>query len=82
MNDLVVEMFLPFAQITGTNILFLVGGLALVVGIVVIGIVFMVYGNLFLQSYMAGADVTLPSLIGMGFRQVNPRLIVKAKIMV
>ncbi len=81
MNDLVVEMFLPFAQITGTNILFLVGGLALVVGIVVIGIVFMVYGNLFLQSYMAGADVTLPSLIGMGFRQVNPRLIVKAKIM-
>ncbi|MCH2129809.1 MAG: flotillin-like protein FloA [Pirellulaceae bacterium] len=74
-------MFLPFAQITGTNILFLVGGLALVVGIVVIGIVFMVYGNLFLQSYMAGADVTLPSLIGMGFRQVNPRLIVKAKIM-
>ena len=81
MNDLVAEMFLPFAQITGTNILFLVGGLALVVGIVVIGIVFMVYGNLFLQSYMAGADVTLPSLIGMGFRQVNPRLIVKAKIM-
>ena len=81
MNDLVAEMFLPFAQITGTNILFLVGGLALVVGIVVIGIVFMVYGNLFLQSYMAGADITLPSLIGMGFRQVNPRLIVKAKIM-
>lgn len=81
MNDLVAEMFLPFAQITGTNILILFGGLALVVGIVVIGIVFMVYGNLWLQSYMAGADITLPSLIGMGFRQVNPRLIVKAKIM-
>ena len=54
MNDLVAEMFLPFAQITGTNILILFGGLALVVGIVVIGIVFMVYGNLWLQSYMAG----------------------------
>ena len=41
----------------------------------------MVYGNIWLQAYMSSADVTLLSLIGMGFRQVNPRIIVAAKIM-
>ena len=39
------------------------------------------YGNLWLQAFMARADISILSLIGMGFRQVNPRLMVKAKIM-
>jgi uncharacterized protein YqfA (UPF0365 family) len=39
------------------------------------------YGKLWFQAYMSGADVTIWSLIGMGFRQVNPRVIVIAKIM-
>ena len=39
------------------------------------------YGKVWFQAYMSSADVALLSLIGMGFRQVNPRVIVKAKIM-
>ena len=54
---------------------------ALVVFAGIGGIVAMVYGNLWLQAYMAGADISILSLVGMGFRQVSPRLIVKAKIM-
>ncbi len=52
--------------------------------VVVIGfillVVMMIYGNLWLRAYMSGADVRLSSLIGMGFRKVNPRVIVDAKI--
>jgi uncharacterized protein YqfA (UPF0365 family) len=47
----------------------------------VFGIAAMVYGNIWVQAYMSSADVSLLSLIGMGFRQVNPRIIVAAKIM-
>lgn len=39
------------------------------------------YGALWFQAYMSGADVSVISLIGMGFRQVKPSLIVTAKIM-
>jgi uncharacterized protein YqfA (UPF0365 family) len=39
------------------------------------------YGKLWFQAYMSGADVSLPSLVGMTFRQVNPRVIVTAKVM-
>lgn len=38
------------------------------------------YGNLWFQAYMSGADVKILSLVGMGFRQVSPRVIVAAKI--
>lgn len=41
----------------------------------------MLYGNLWLQAYMCKADVSIASLVGMGFRNVNPRIIVPAKIM-
>jgi len=44
-------------------------------------IVAMTYGKLWFQAYMSSADVTLLSLIGMGFRQVNQRVIVTAKVM-
>jgi uncharacterized protein YqfA (UPF0365 family) len=48
----------------------------------VMSIAFATYGKLWFQAYMSGADVSMLSLIGMGFRQVNSRLIVQAKIMV
>jgi uncharacterized protein YqfA (UPF0365 family) len=38
------------------------------------------YGSIWFQAYMSGAEVKLLSLIGMGFRQVSPRVIVAAKI--
>ena len=60
-----------------------------VVGVIIFAVIFvgifgiaaMVYGNIWIQAYMSSADVSLLSLIGMGFRQVNPRIIVSAKIM-
>ena len=39
------------------------------------------YFSLWLQAYMSNARVSPFSLVGMGLRQVNPRIIVDAKIM-
>ena len=47
----------------------------------VLVIVMVGYGNLWFQAYMSGADVSMLSLMGMSFRQVDARLIVRAKIM-
>jgi uncharacterized protein YqfA (UPF0365 family) len=51
--------------------------LFLFVAVIVVG----TYGKLWFQAYMSSADLSLLSLIGMGFRQVNPRVILTAKIM-
>ena len=56
-----------------------IGFLALVV--IVLAIVVLIYGKLWFQAYMSSADVSLLNLVGMGFRQVNPRVIVTAKVM-
>ncbi len=53
----------------------------LIMFIMAVTIVVFVYGKLWFQAYMSGADVTIVSLVGMGFRQVNSRVIVTAKIM-
>jgi uncharacterized protein YqfA (UPF0365 family) len=58
-------------------------------GIVVLAVLFLLvtlivvatYGKVWFQAYMSSADVSILSLVGMGFRQVNPRVIVTAKIM-
>ena len=58
-------------------------------GLVVFAILFIIvsliviaaYGKLWFQAYMSSADVNILSLVGMGFRQVNTRTIVTAKIM-
>lgn len=44
-------------------------------------IVLLVYGKLWFQAYMSRANVSLMSLVGMTFRQVDARTIVQAKIM-
>ena len=54
---------------------------ALIMAAVVVAIVFFIYGKLWFQAYMSGADIAIVSLIGMSFRQVNSRVIVNAKIM-
>ena len=56
-------------------VLGIVGLFALFVGWMV-----MSYGKLWFQAFMSKADIKLLSLVGMGFRQVNPRVIVSAKI--
>lgn len=53
---------------------------ALLIGITLL-IFIPVYGKLWFQGFMSDADVSFMSLVGMGFRQVNPRVIVQAKIM-
>jgi len=59
-----------------------IGGIAVSI-MVVLAILFVVlnYGALWFQAYMSSADVNMMSLIGMGFRQVKPKLMVTAKIM-
>jgi uncharacterized protein YqfA (UPF0365 family) len=59
----------------------IIGAALLLMLVVVVLIVAAAYGKLWLQAYMSRADVSIFSLIGMGFRQVNPRLIVTAKVM-
>lgn len=43
--------------------------------------VFMSFFQLWIQAYLANADVTLANLIGMKFRRVNSTVIVRSKIM-
>jgi uncharacterized protein YqfA (UPF0365 family) len=52
-----------------------------VIFLIMLGIVILAYGKLWFQAYMSSADVSIWSLVGMGFRQVPPRVIVMAKIM-
>ncbi len=54
-----------------------------VVALIVLVLVFAIikYFKIWLQAYMSNAKVSLWSLIGMGLRQVNSRVIVEGKIM-
>jgi uncharacterized protein YqfA (UPF0365 family) len=59
-----------------------IGGIAVAILVALAAfLVLLNYGSLWFQAYMSSADVNMASLIGMGFRQVKPRLIVGAKIM-
>ena len=53
----------------------------LIMAVVVMLVVLLFYGKLWFQAYMSAADVTMLSLVGMGLRQVNSRLIINGKIM-
>ena len=71
-----------FAELTTFQVVMMVAvgfGALLLLGLL---IAFFVYGKLWFQAYMSSADVSLISLIGMGFRQVNATMIVQAKVMV
>ncbi len=69
------------APIAGFVGILLVGvGILMALLAFVLLVVFLRYGNVWFQAYMSGADVSIWSLVGMGFRQVNPKVIVSAKI--
>jgi len=65
------------------------GSAGWVIGAIVLMVIFLIvmvvvvgnFGSLWFQAYMSSADVSLWSLIGMSFRQVNSRTIVTAKVM-
>ena len=72
--NLILALSLPGPLVAAiTFILFIFG--------VIILIVVAIYGKLWFQAYMSSADVTLQALVGMGFRQVNARTILNAKVM-
>jgi len=61
--------------------IWLIVGIIGVILLITFVIVVLAYGALWFQAYMSSARVSIWSLIGMSFRQVNARLIVQAKIM-
>jgi uncharacterized protein YqfA (UPF0365 family) len=75
-------MTLPdFTLLAEGENLFIAAIAAVVVVVFIVVIVIMVYGNLWLRAYMSNARVSILSLIGMTFRQVNATTIVNAKVM-
>ena len=60
----------------------MIGVIAIIVIIALIFIaVFARYISLYIQCWMTGADISLPHLVIMSIRKVNPAIIVRAKIM-
>ncbi len=60
----------------------LLGGMLVVIVVsFILILVFASFFTLWIQSYFAGAKITFGDLIGMWFRRVNSRVIVKSKIM-
>lgn len=49
--------------------------------VIILMIAFAMYGKIWFQAYMSGADVRMVDLIGMAFRQVRSDIIVRAKVM-
>lgn len=77
-------MFMELNQLAAMSFTsaFALGAVAVaVIVVLVVTLVMLNYGALWFQAYMSGADVRMVSLIGMSFRQVQPRMIVAAKIM-
>ena len=60
--------------------IFAVGMILLVIFGLFVLWMFVTYGKLWFQAFMSKADIRLVSLVAMGFRQVNPRIIVSGKI--
>lgn len=69
--------------LSGNFFFVLIIGIAAVFALflLIAGLAFAAYGKLWFRAYMSSADVSMLSLVGMGFRQVNSQVIVQAKIM-
>jgi uncharacterized protein YqfA (UPF0365 family) len=65
----------------GLSPLWIAGIVVLGIFAVAVAIVFFNYGAIWFQAYMSSANVSMLSLIGMSFRQVDSRVIVQGKIM-
>jgi len=69
------------AQLNNATTPALVGALVVFVFILVLFFVFASYFGLWIQSALTGANVSIWNLLGMTFRKVNARSIVRSKIM-
>jgi uncharacterized protein YqfA (UPF0365 family) len=77
MDVALISTLLADAEMTRFLIVAALVGFLILFALIVISM----YGKLWFQAFMSGADVSMTSLIGMTFRQVNPRIIVTAKVM-
>ena len=59
----------------------LAGIFALIVFAAIVAAIVLNYGGIWFRAYMSNANISLLSLVGMSFRQVNSRVIVQGKIM-
>jgi uncharacterized protein YqfA (UPF0365 family) len=69
-----------FAQFQMETLAFIGAGILLIV-LVALGALFFSYFNLWIQCFLTNAGISFFDLLGMTFRKVNPRVIVKSKIM-
>jgi len=69
--------------LTGNFVVIVLIGLAVIACLIlfIAAIAFAAYGKQWFRAYMSSADLSMLSLVGMGFRQVNSSVIVQAKIM-
>jgi uncharacterized protein YqfA (UPF0365 family) len=75
-KELAVKFAFPlFADLAGMLIIAVVG-----LFVFLFVMIFMIYGKLWFQAYMSNSRVSIFSLIGMTFRQVNAKMIVESKI--
>ncbi|HJT36487.1 MAG TPA: flotillin-like protein FloA [Pirellulales bacterium] len=68
-------------NLSQNSLLWAISIVALLGVVLVLGILVMLYGNIWFQAYMSNARVSMLSLVGMSLRQVNTRVIVQSKIM-
>ncbi|MBM4000206.1 MAG: UPF0365 family protein [Planctomycetes bacterium] len=71
------------AQTRNSFLHWVIGGSVLIGAFIFLfaGVFFIKYGAIWFRAWMVRADVSMGSLIGMYFRQVNPNVIVEAKVM-
>ncbi len=81
MNRLASEQLLAQQQLSPFQIVMMVGGLLLVAGALAAIAVVIKYAGLWIQSWATGAGIGIFDFIGMSFRHVNPKLILRSKIM-
>jgi uncharacterized protein YqfA (UPF0365 family) len=73
--------FAPLAQSEVAVVVSVIVALMALVFLLIIFAVFASYFSLWIQSFLTKAGITMFDLIGMTFRKVNARVIVKSKIM-
>lgn len=69
----------PIIAVNGT--VWLVGGFAIIIAVLVFFAIFARYARLWIQSVTTGAGIGIFDLLRMTFRKVNPTVILRSKIM-
>lgn len=81
LDQLLADSLILGQQLKPGTLVLIAGGIFLLVIGLILAMAFITYGKLWFQAYMSSADVSMFSLIGMGFRKVRPSVIVQGKIM-